>query len=345
MNLGVIFLTGLTVGGLTCLAVQGGLLASVIAGREEEDLATGNQRRHNLLPTTSFLTMRFLAHVLIGALLGAAGSIVSLTDTARMIVQIIAGLYMLAVALNLLEVHPVFRYVIIQPPRSLARLVHNQTKRKDMFAPGLLGLFTIFIPCGTTLAMEALAISSGSFVSGALILGAFNLGTIPLFFGIGVLTTVLGDAFRKHFLRIAALALIYLGLTTVNAGLVLAGSPITFQSLAESWQSAPDRETILPEQRGTIIEGVQVFTIRILNNGYSPKELYAVTGMPIRLHLETNETYACTVAFTIPELGLSRWLKPTGTDVIEFTPTRSGNLVWTCSMGMYRGVIHLSERL
>ena len=36
MDLWVIFLTGLTVGGLTCLAVQGGLLASVITSREEE---------------------------------------------------------------------------------------------------------------------------------------------------------------------------------------------------------------------------------------------------------------------------------------------------------------------
>lgn len=36
MNLWVIFLTGLTVGGLTCLAVQGGLLASVIAAKESE---------------------------------------------------------------------------------------------------------------------------------------------------------------------------------------------------------------------------------------------------------------------------------------------------------------------
>ena len=38
MNLWVIFLTGLTIGGLTCLAVQGGLLASVIAAREGEEV-------------------------------------------------------------------------------------------------------------------------------------------------------------------------------------------------------------------------------------------------------------------------------------------------------------------
>ena len=36
MNLWTVFLTGLFTGGLTCLAVQGGLLASTIAQREEE---------------------------------------------------------------------------------------------------------------------------------------------------------------------------------------------------------------------------------------------------------------------------------------------------------------------
>lgn len=34
MNLFVIFLTGLTTGGLSCLAMQGGLLASVIANQK-----------------------------------------------------------------------------------------------------------------------------------------------------------------------------------------------------------------------------------------------------------------------------------------------------------------------
>ena len=46
MNLWVIFITGLTVGGLTCLAVQGGLLASVIAARDGE--SSGLNKKHIL---------------------------------------------------------------------------------------------------------------------------------------------------------------------------------------------------------------------------------------------------------------------------------------------------------
>jgi hypothetical protein len=36
-NLAVVFLTGLTTGGLSCLAVQGGLLASSVAHQAEKD--------------------------------------------------------------------------------------------------------------------------------------------------------------------------------------------------------------------------------------------------------------------------------------------------------------------
>ena len=37
MNLLIIFLTGLTTGGLSCLAMQGGLLAGVIANQKEQE--------------------------------------------------------------------------------------------------------------------------------------------------------------------------------------------------------------------------------------------------------------------------------------------------------------------
>ena len=48
MNLLLIFLTGLTTGGLSCLAMQGGLLAGVIANQKEqehEDLVSNKEKR------------------------------------------------------------------------------------------------------------------------------------------------------------------------------------------------------------------------------------------------------------------------------------------------------------
>lgn len=42
MELGLVFLTGLTTGGLSCLAVQGGLLASSVAQQTEQALQKQN---------------------------------------------------------------------------------------------------------------------------------------------------------------------------------------------------------------------------------------------------------------------------------------------------------------
>jgi sulfite exporter TauE/SafE len=197
MDLGVIFITGLTVGGLTCLAVQGGLLASVIAAKEENEVEKKVNTRNVIFPTLAFLIANLVAYTLLGGLLGAFGSLIGISQSIQIAMQFLAGLYMIFVALNLLNVHPIFRYALIQPPRFLAKLVRNQSKSKDLFAPLLLGAMTIFIPCGTTLAMEALAISSGSALKGAAILLTFILGTSPLFFGVGALTSYLGDNIIK----------------------------------------------------------------------------------------------------------------------------------------------------
>jgi len=185
MDLWLIFFTGLTIGGVSCMAVQGGLLASTIAAREEEEIEEGKNRKQGVWPTLSFLITKFFAYIILGLVLGGFGAALQISERVQAFMQIAASLYMLAVAMNLLNVHPVFRYVIIQPPRFLTRLVRNQSKSKDLFAPAFLGAMTIFIPCGTTLAMEALAISSGSAIKGAAIMGAFVLGTSPLFFALG----------------------------------------------------------------------------------------------------------------------------------------------------------------
>lgn len=44
IDLWVIFLTGLTTGGLTCLAIQGGLLATTLA--QPETISTAPKRKH-----------------------------------------------------------------------------------------------------------------------------------------------------------------------------------------------------------------------------------------------------------------------------------------------------------
>lgn len=319
------------------MAVQGGLLASTIAAREEEDIRAGVRHKHNIWPTLAFLVTKLVAYLLLGFVLGSFGSAVSLSDSARIVMQIAAALYMILVALNLLNVHPIFRYVIIQPPKFLAKMVRNQSRSKDLFAPAFLGVMTIFIPCGTTLAMEALAISSGSPFLGAAIMGAFVIGTSPLFFGLGFLTTVLGDAFRTKFLKFAGVGVLYLGITSLNGALVVAGSPVTLQTIADNSPIQIDLSGggSTGELNGSqVANGVQEVNVQALANGYSPNYVQIKAGVPVRLNLIAGVRLGCTSQFRIPSLGISRNLVPNTTTTIEFTPPK-GKIIGTCAMGMF----------
>lgn len=346
MDFWVVFLTGLTVGGVSCMAVQGGLLASTIAAREEEDIEEGSKRKHTALPTLAFLSTKLFAYLILGFILGLFGEKLQLSDSTRAVMQLLAGVYMIVVALNLLNIHPIFRYAILQPPRFLTRMVRNQSKSKDLFAPATLGLMTVFLPCGTTLAMEALAISSGSPVLGAAIMGVFVLGTSPLFFLLGYMTTVLGDAFRTKFLKIAAFLVIYLGLSSINGALVFAGSPVTWQSIADA---IPVQVNLggggnYSDSAGAgveIIDGVQNIDIAVLSNGYSPSYVKVKSGTPVRMNLTATGRLGCTSAFVIPQLGVRKRLALGATQPVDIPAQNPGKITWTCSMGMYWGTLEV----
>ena len=347
MNLWVIFITGLTVGGLTCLAVQGGLLASIIATREEDDLENGSKRKHTAWPTFAFLASKLVAYTILGFILGAFGGALNISSNVQIGMQLVAGLYMVAVALNLLNVHPIFRYAVIQPPRFLTRMVRNQSKSKDLFGPAFLGALTVFIPCGTTLAMEALAISSANAFLGATIMFTFVIATTPLFFGVGWLTSVLGDNFRERFLKIAAFAVLYLGINSVNGALVAGGSPLTLQTLTDAIPIEIDlsggaaQAAVGPDSRVKTVGGVQTADIQVGGYGYTPNYIQVKAGVPVKLNLSNSGGLGCTSVFRVPQMGITKILTAGGIDTVEFTPQNPGKLTFSCSMGMYRGTIEV----
>ncbi len=337
MNLGVIFFTGLTIGGLSCLAVQGGLLASIVSLQEKERESTS--KLHAVFSTAVFLLAKLVAHAVLGFVLGAFGGALNISDQAQIVMQLVAGIYMILVALNLLEIHPIFRYVIIQPPKYFSRLIKNQSRSKDVFAPALLGALTVFIPCGTTLAMEALAISSANPWQGAAIMIAFTLGTAPLFFGVGFITSLLGAAMQSKFLKVAALAVLYLGLTSIKGSMVALGLPLSYQAV-QGISQTPANET--HEEKLYDEEPVQqTIEIKVTANGYSPNRIQVRKGVPVTLKLVGVDAYSCAAAFRIPSLGIKKNLQANETQRVTFTPEKTGKIPFSCSMGMYDGVIEV----
>ncbi len=339
MNLVTIFFTGLFAGALTCLAVQGGLLATSIAQREEEKLKDKTKKSGNALPILSFLIAKLGAYTMLGFLLGWFGSLFQLSLTANVILQLAVGIFMIGTALNLLNVHPIFRYFIIQPPRFLTRMVRNQSKSRDFFGPAILGAFTVFIPCGVTQGMMALAIASGNPLSGAAILFAFVLGTSPLFFILGYLATRLGDAMHQKFMKVAAYAIILLAVFNINNSLALAGNTLTLESVWTNFYctfSFCDRDFGISTAQAAA--PTTDTTIHIEKDGYSPNNVTIKAGSEVKINLVNNGGNGCTQAFTIPRLGIQKVVPLGGSDTIAFTaPSEPGQLPFMCSMGMFRG--------
>ena len=343
-NLLAIFLTGLITGGLTCMAVQGGLLAATLAQREEEKLEE-KAKGGNALPILAFLIAKLIAYTVLGALLGLLGSFFNLSIELRAVLQIAVAVFMIGTACNILNIHPIFRYFVIQPPKFLTRLVRKQSRSESIFAPALLGAFTIFIPCGTTQAMMALAVASGKPLYGAAILFAFILGTSPVFFILGYFATKLGDMFQAKFMKLAAISIIFLAIFNVDNASALLGSPLTLENGAGTignfanglWCTVSwcGKDGFGDRVQGKITANP---TIYITATGYNPNTIIIKAGTKVTLHLKNTGGIGCTQAFTIPSLGIQK-IVPTGSsDTLTFTaPSQAGTLPFMCSMGMYRG--------
>ncbi len=341
MNLWTIFLTGLFTGGLTCMAVQGGLLATTIAQRESDKFLSKSVSSGYAFPILSFLVTKLIAYTILGFFLGGLGSFFQLSLKASVILQLAVGIFMIGTALNLLEVHPLFRYFIIQPPKFLTRLIRKESKSKDLFAPALLGAFTIFIPCGTTQAMMALSMASGNPFLGATILFVFVLGTSPIFFTLGYFATRLGDIFEQKFMRVAALAIILLAIFNINAAVALSGSKYTLEN---AWNTIYCTAITICDNSSkvSISHPVSEATIAINSSGYSPNNVTVKSGSPVTIHLKNDGAVGCQQSFTIPSLGIRKVVPPGQLATIQFTaPGQATDIDFMCSMNMFRGKIHV----
>ena len=352
----IAFITGLTTGGLSCLAVQGGLLASSLAHQLEQEVVQRsktqvgkkNKNKKNkaqaqpvrhpqmALPIILFLSAKIVAYTLLGLLLGLVGSVLTLTTTMRAVLLIVIGIFMIGNGLRMLNVHPIFRYFAIETPSFLTRYIRRTAKNGESWVtPLFLGVLTVLIPCGVTQAMMAVAIASGSPLTGAAVMFAFTLGASPVFFLVAYLATQLGARLEKFFMRFVAIAVLVLGLVSVDNGLALAGAPSVIGTVQSVFRPQPvsDIPTL------AIPDG-SVITLSATNYGYYPQVLHARAGEAVILNVVTQETYSCARAFVIPALNVEQLLPENGTVPISIPAQPAGTVMrFTCSMGMYTGEI------
>jgi uncharacterized protein len=334
-NFWIIFTTGLVAGGVMCAALQGGLLAATIASQKREGADTGK-----VLPIVSFLIAKLGAYTILGAVLGWIGTAFTFSLAFQAILLTVVAFFMIGTALAMLDVHPIFRYFVIQPPKFLTRLVRAQTKQSNTFAPALLGAFTIFIPCGTTQAMMAIALSTRNPLYGAIVLFAFVLGTFPVFFAFGYAIEILKDVFRIQFARVAALVIIALAIMSLRSAVLLSGTSVFFTNMIRPLYCAVS--FCGTSNSNSIREVSTNVTLHVLSNGYKASTHNIAKGQTITLTLVNDDSSSCTQSFTIPSLGLQTVvLKGQSKELTFRAPDQVGSLQYTCGMGMYGGSLNV----
>ena len=86
-------------------------------------------------------------------------------------------------------------------------------------------------------------------------------------------------------------------------------------------------------------------TVRITVNkkGFSPSSISAEQGSPLTLIFKRPKNEGCGNKVVFPSLNITRDL-PVGKNItIKFTPSETGNISFTCGMGMYKGSIVVND--
>ena len=141
-------LTGLLTS-VHCMAMCGGLNLSQSMKRGEQ-----SSWRNSVLYNMG----RVCSYTLTGALLGVLGSVVSISVEVRAGIGLFAGICMLLMALNMLDLLPFLRKIHIPCP-----------KRIQSGSAFGVGLCNGLMPCGPLQAMQLVAVASGSVAAGTLL--------------------------------------------------------------------------------------------------------------------------------------------------------------------------------
>lgn len=341
MNLVPVLATGLFAGGVSCAAVQGGLLTGLIT-RQRAAAGDNTTRRDwrgrlgdDLAPVGGFLAGKLVSHTVLGALLGALGSAVDISVGFRTWLQIGAGVLVVVFGLAQLGV-PGFRRIVIEPPISWMKIVRSRARSQSALAPAVLGFVTILIPCGVTLSVEALALTSGSALLGAATMAVFVLGTAPLFAILGYAARKAATAWKGRLGVVTGVAVVVMGLYTLNGGLELAGAPFAASRIAEA---AASDDIPADTSAVSVVDGKQTVVITARTGAYSPDNVQAQSGLPTTLVVKSDEAQGCVRSFVVRDQ--QKVLPVSGETRIELGVLQAGRLDYACGMGMYTGVINV----
>lgn len=330
MGYGVLFVIGLLTS-VHCVAMCGGInLSQCVPQSFNSDL---NDEKANLRPSFLYNAGRVISYTIIGGLVGELGTLVSFSGQAKGIVAIAASIFMLIMGINMLNLFPVLRKFNPRMPKIFARMIGNE-KASNRNRPFYVGLLNGLMPCGPLQAMQLYALSTQDPIKGALSMLVFSLGTVPLMFGLGALSSLLSKRFTAKMMQVSAVLVIVLGFAMFQTGMAVSGFQLPSLSISNLLNlngSSKDYETVVEN-------GIQIVNSEVYSGSY--EAITVKVGIPVKwtIHVGEGQLNGCNYIFEIKDLGIEYQLSE-GDNVIEFTPTKTGELSYNCWMGMIRSSV------
>lgn len=321
----VLFVVGVLTS-IHCGGMCGGIMISQSINEE------GKSKFDSIKPAILYNLGRVLAYIILGAIVGALGSVFALSINLKAGLQLFAGAFMIIMGLNM-SGYRLFRKINLKLPWSACSV------KKRPKAPFLVGILNGLMPCGPLQTMQLYALGTGSAFKGALSMFLFALGTVPLMLTFGALSGLLSKNSTKTILKFSGILVVVLGVVMGSRGLALAGVTLPTLSPNLTASAAPNSAVAKP----TIENGVQIIKMTADGSGYTPNGLYVQKNMPVKWIIDGKALNSCNGTLVVPSLNKQINLQ-SGENVIKFTPTDK-DIPFSCGMGMIRGIIKVVDNV
>ena len=323
MSYGLLFLTGLFTS-VHCIAMCGGINLSQSLGGKRAVI--------------KYNSARILSYTLIGLVLGSLGVFlgtagknidgsIMIPFSVQSVLKLVAGVFMILMGFSLLWLFPFLRRITPHLPSALTKKIYSVHKKQQ--GALLIGFLNGFMPCGPLQAMWIVAIVSGSPISGTLSMLFFSLGTLPFMLGFSSIISIIGKKKAGIVMKAGAILVVVMGLSMVSQGYALGGIK------GEEIKSF-DKKTI------ELQDGKQLIKSRLEINKYP--DITVKKGIPVRWEIQADKgsLTGCNYRMILRDFKLGVEMCY-GTNVIEFTPEKTGDFKYTCWMGMINGKIKVVE--
>jgi sulfite exporter TauE/SafE/copper chaperone CopZ len=329
----LIFIVGLLTG-FHCIGMCGGFVLGYTAKARKETPQSLNIGLH-----AQYALGKIVSYTIIGGVFGLIGSLFVFTPTLRAIIAILAGIFLIIYGLKLLNIFPVLRKFSL-PTGIFDKLRMGKGEHPKNNGPLVIGLLNgLFIACGPLQAMYILAATTGSIFTGGLMLLAFAIGTLIPMMLFGVFATFLSHGFQNNIVRLSAAIVIIMGVLMINNGLALTGNAISLSPnlSASGTNTQPGTNlTVTNNTAYTVDSPYQIIRMDVTSAGWVPNSFILKKGVPVKWIINGKQLNGCNNAITVPAYNLSFNIKQ-GEQTIEFTPTQTGVIQWSCWMGMIQG--------